>query len=254
MRRELLAKTREWELKRTGRFETTGFDAVDKAFAKEINQVFSNAVIVHPTPGRDRYAAFLARQPQDRVFVGSFDNVIDFLGAVRRAAAGRRSLPQSAQVNREALPVINISRTFDIAYESSENQRDRYKSEELIDDKGMPLAMVDSTQATLTYQVTLIATEKSTLSLMCNTLASALRWRQAASFKAVDRLVNVDIDLECVIQDAKAISFTDLSEPVKENRIFAAQATITVIADMHTAAEVTAKRIRVNTYANLQAR
>lgn len=254
MKRELLAKTKEWELKRTGRFETTGFDAVDRAFAREINQVFSNAVIVHPTPGRERYAAFLQRKPQDRVFVGNFDNVIDFLGAIRRAAAGRRSISESVQINREALPVINISRTFDIAYESSENQRDRYESSELTDEQGTPLAMVDSTQATLTYHVTLIAAEKPTLSLMCNTLASALRWRQPDTFKAVDRLVNVDIDLECVIQDAKAVSFTDLSEPVKENRIFAAQVTLTVITDMHTAAEVTATRIRVHTYANVKER
>lgn len=254
MKRELLARTKEWELKRTGKFETTGFDAVDKAFAREINQIFSNAVIVHPTPGRERYAAFLNRQPQDRVFVGNFDNVIDFLGAVRRAAAGRRSIPASPEINRDALPAINISRTFDIAYESSENQRDRYESSELMDETGTPIAMVDSTQATLTYHVTLIAAEKPTLSLMCNTLASALRWRQPDTFEAVDRLVNVDIDLECVIQDAKAISFTDLSEPVKENRIFAAQATITVIADMHTAAEVTATRISLHTYATLKDR
>lgn len=252
MKKDILARTKEWELTRTGKFETTGLDAVDKAFARDINDIFSNAVVVHPSPGRERYAAFLARAPEDRVFVGNFDSVIEFLAAVRRAAAGRRSIPKNAPVNRDALPLINVSRTFDISYDSNENQRDRYESGTLQGEDNKPIALVDSTQATLTYNVTLIAAEKSTLSLMCNTLASAMRWRKADKFKASDRLVNIEIELDCTILDAKAISFTDLSMPATENRIFAAQATLTVMTDLHTAAEVEARQIRVHTYSDVR--
>ncbi|WP_193568694.1 baseplate [Citrobacter sp. NCU1] len=253
MTRELLAKTRQWEKTRTGKFEITGFAATDDAVAREINSIFSNVVVTHVTRDRERFAAFLARAPQDRVFVGNFDNVVEFLGAVRRAAAGRRSIPSSESINRDAMPFINISRSFDADYDSNDNQRDRDDLADLYGSDGItPVAEVSATQVVLTYNVTLIAAEKSTLSLMCNTLASSMRWRESTSFTAIDRLVHLPVEIDCSFQDAKGIGYSDLSTPIMENRIFAAQATLTVMADMMTAFEVDAKQMRVNTYSGVE--
>ena len=253
MTRELLAKTRQWEKTRTGKFEITGFSATDDAVAREINKIFSNVVIVHPNRGRERFSEFLKRKPEDRVFVGNFDNVVEFLGAVRRAAAGRRSIPSDESINRDAMPFINISRTFDADYDSNDNQRDRSDFGDLMADDGKsPIAEIYATQVSLTYSVTLIAAEKSTLSLMCNALASSLRWRASTSFTAIDYLVNAKVEIDCAFMDAKGIGYSDLSTPITENRIFAAQATLTVMADMLTAFEVDARQVRINTYSSLQ--
>ncbi|WP_234105103.1 baseplate [Citrobacter freundii] len=253
MSRELLAKTRQWKKTRTGKFEITGFSAIDEAVAREINKIFSDVVVTHPNRGRERFAEFLKRKPEDRVFVGNFDNVVEFLGAVRRAAAGRRSIPSDKNINRDAMPFINISRTFDADYENNDNQRHRREVGDLMADDGeTPIAEVDAMQVLLTYSVTLIAAEKSTLSLMCNSLASSLRWRESTSFTAIDYLVNAKTEIDCSFQDAKAIGYSDLSTPITENRIFAAQATLTVMADMLTAFEVDASEVRVHTYSGTQ--
>ncbi len=252
MNRELLARTREWTTERTGKFESTGWAEVDRAVAAKVNEIFSNAVIAHPNQEQARYASFLARAPQDRVFVGNFDSIVEFLGAVRRAAAGRRSIPKNLEINRDALPLINISRTFDVSYDSNDYQRDRRELGELLGEDGKtPIAEVEATQATLTYSVTLIAAEKGTLSLMCNTLASAMRFMPSTSFKAASKLVNARVELDCCFQDAKGIGYGDISAPMQENRLFAAQASVTVLADVFTAFEVEAKQIRVHAYSGV---
>lgn len=248
MNKELLARHREWKLTRTGKFEVTGFSAVDAAVAAKISDTFSRVVVTHTDPARARFASFLAREPKDRVFVGQFDSVVEFLAAMRRAAAGRGSVPDNVPINRDALPLVNISRSFDLAYESNDYQRDRRDAGNLLCDDGFtPAAELEITQATLTYNVSLIAAEKITLGLMCNALAGHFRFMDNTSFMAHEKLVNKMVEVDCCITEAKGTGFSDISPPLTENRVFAAQATIMVMADVYLAWEVDATRIRFET-------
>lgn len=252
MNKELLARHREWKSTRTGKFEVTGFSGVDAAVAAKINDTFSRVVVTNPDPARARFAAFLGREPKDRVFVGQYDSVVEFLAAMRRAAAGRNSVPKDVPVNRDALPLVNVSRSFDLAYESNDYQRSRRDAGVMLSDDGLtPAAELEITQATLTYNVTLIAAEKNTLGLMCNAFAGDLQFLSNTSFKAQEKLVNVMAEVDCCITEAKGTGFTDISPPLTENRIFAAQAMIMVMADVYLAWEVDATRIRVETVGNL---
>lgn len=252
MKKELLARHREWRLTPTGKFEITGFSGVDDAVATKISDTFSRAVVTHTDPARARFASFLARAPKDRVFVGQYDSVVDFLAAMRRAAAGRGSVPENVVINRDALPLVNISRSFDLAYESNDYQRDRRDDGFIYCADGVtPAAVLETTQATLTYNVSLIAAEKTTLGLMCNALSGDLHFMKDTGFTAKEKLVNVMVEIDCCITEAKGTDFADISPPIAENRIFAAQATITVMADVVMAREVDATRIRVETVGNL---
>lgn len=252
MNKELLARHREWKLTPTGKFEVTGFSAVDAAVAAKISDTFSRVSVTHADPARARFASFLARAPKDRVFVGQYDSVVEFLAALRRAAAGRGSVPEKVPVNRDALPLVNISRSFDLAYESNDYQRDRRDAGFIYCDDGVtPAAVLEITQATLTYNVSLIAAEKTTLGLMCNAFAGDLRFLSNTSFKAQEKIVNVMAEVDCCITEAKGTGFTDISPPLTENRIFAAQAMIMVMADVYLAWEVDAARIRVETVGNV---
>lgn len=107
-------------------------------------------------------------------------------------------------------------------------------------DSGKPLAELEHTQATLSYSVTFIAAEKETLSLMCNAYAGRMKELLSTAFKAETNLVRVPVSLECAMMASKDVSFSDVSSPMNEERLFAAQTTIDVTAEVITAWEVEA--------------
>lgn len=247
-KKTMLARTGEWQVSRTGKSQTTGLKAVDDALAMLVSGLFSNVLLVDPQPEEKRFASFLKRSPADRVFVGRYDGAIEFLKAIRRANAGQGRAPNKQDINRDALPAINISRSMDISYDNSDHQMDRrigYWFRE--PDTDMPLANLEYMQAILTYDVTLIATDKDTLSLMCNALGAQVRLMMATQFEAQTSLVRVPVPLICALQDAKEIGFSDVSAPMNEERIYAAQAPLTVNAEVITAWEVDATRITTET-------
>ncbi|WP_250694936.1 hypothetical protein [Escherichia coli] len=92
-----------------------------------------------------------------------------------------------------------------------------------------------------------MATDKATMSLMCNSLGARLRLMTGTQFEATTHLVRVPVPLICSIQDAKEVGFTDVSAPIGEERIYATQAPISVITDVITAWELDAKRIITET-------
>jgi len=249
--KEVLARTREWVTTRTGQTQSTGFIAADAAVAKALNDVFSSAIMMAPRPHEKRYAAFLARKPEDRVFVGKFDDVLEFLRALREAGAGRHSVKQEdmPNLNRDALPVINLSRGFDITYDNNDHEIDRRNYADVTDPAhdDEPLAEIEAAQASLNYTITLIAGDKDTLSLMCNTLAANFRSRLSTRFTAHDTLVHWPVELNCSIQDAKSIMFSDMSPPFSQERIYACQTSMIVMVDVLTAHEVTARSVRYDT-------
>ncbi len=156
--------------------------------------------------------------------------------------------PENPNINRDALPLINISRSMDISYINNDQQIDRKSCDHFCEPgSGMPLVALEYTQANLTYDVTLMATDKATMSLMCNSLGARLRLMAGTQFEATTPLVRVPVPLICAIQDVKDISFTDVSAPIGEERIYAAQTAISVIADVITAWELDAKRIITET-------
>ncbi|EKG1134778.1 baseplate [Escherichia coli] len=244
----LLSRIGEWQTTRTGKFQTTGLERVDNAFATLISDIFSDVTLVEPAKEERRFASFLSRPPAERVYVARFDNAVEFLKSVRRANAGQGRKPENPNINRDALPLINISRSMDISYINNDQQIDRKSCDHFCEPgSGMPLVALEYTQANLTYDVTLMATDKATMSLMCNSLGARLRLMAGTQFEATTPLVRVPVPLICAIQDAKDISFTDVSAPIGEERIYAAQTAISVIADVITAWELDAKRIITET-------
>lgn len=239
-----LSRTGEWSTTRTGKRQTTGLDAVDDALAALISAAFNDVVNVSPMKEEKRFVAFLARSAADRVFVGRYDSVIECLKAIRRANAGQGRNVTERPINRSALPVVNISRSMDINYDNSDHQIDRRIGSWFRDpETTKPLASLEYMQALLTYDITLMATDKSTLSLMCNTLGAYIRLMMGTQFEATTSLVRVPVALTCAIQDAKDVGFTDVSAPLSDERIYAAQVPITVNAEVITAWEVEAKRV-----------
>lgn len=241
--RQILSRTGEWKSSRTGKRQTTGFDAVDDALATVISNVFDNVLLVEPSQVEQRFQSFLSRPAAERIYVGRFDSVIECLKAIRRANAGQGRRPDAQHLNRDALPLINISRSMDINYDNNDQQVDRRIGTSFNDPTdGRPLAELGFMQALLTYDITIMATDKDTLGLMCNSLGASIRLLMSTQFEANTHLVRVPVPLVCALQDAKEIGFSDVSAPLEEERIYAAQAPISVLADVITAFEVDATR------------
>lgn len=245
---KLLSRTGEWKVSKTGKQQTTGFDAVDDALASLISKAFDNVLLVEPRPVEKRFQSFLSRPAAERIYVGRFDSVIECLKAIRRANAGQGRKPDDLQLNRDALPLINISRSMDINYDNTDQQVDRRIGSSFSDpDDGRPLASLEFMQAIITYDVTIMATDKDTLGLMCNSLGASIRLLMSTQFEANTKLVRVPVPLICSLQDAKEIGFSDVSAPLAEERIYAAQAPISVLADVITAFELDATRVVTET-------
>lgn len=248
--KQTLARINNWQFSRTGKFQVSGFGEVDQAVASMVSDIFSKVLLVAPQPYEARYASFLARSPADRVFVGRYDNIIEFLHALRRASAGQGRRPEAIkdQLNPDALPLVNISRSMDISYENNDQQIDRRKGGDTLfrnEQTGEPLAQFEYTQALLTYDVTLLATDKITLGLMANTLGAHFRQLMGSSFMATTKMMNaVDIPLNLNIEAPKEVGFTDVSAPLGEERVYAVQAPITVMSDVAAAWELESRRIR----------
>lgn len=257
MESRTLAQIREWKTTRTGITETTGLKTVDDGIAALVSGFFSNMRVVEPSAEQRRFAAFLLRPAADRVFVGKYDSVVEFLQAFKRARTGKGLQPErpgsdSQLINHDALPLINLSRSFDVGYENNDRSKDVRDIGMFRDPAdGKPLAELERTQANLTYSLTFIATEKETLSLMCNAFAGRMKELLSTAFKADTTLVRVPISLNCALSAAKEIGFSDVSAPMNEERLFATQTTIDVTAEVVTAWEVDAVRQRTEFRASL---
>lgn len=252
--KEKIAQIGEWSVSRTGQRQVTGFNDTDKAVARYINGLFNGAVIVDPRPEELRTVSFLEREPKERVYMGRFDSAIEFLKAKRRASLGvGRVPPINGDINPDHLPVVNVSRSLDVSYSNTDQQSDRRRGSMLADpDTGMPLAELEFTQSILTYDLTIIAAERQTISLLCNILGASVRLKLGTQFEAITPLVRVPVPLTCAVIDAKELGFTDVSPSLTEDRLFAVQAPFSVNAEVAIAWELDAVRRKTDIYAGVK--
>lgn len=231
----LLSRLKELKLTPTGEYEVSGFVSIDNAVATYLSRIFDDARVNTLSVENKAFNRFVESPPADRVVVGKFDSVVEFLQAWRRGNANRRSKIDIPGYNREALPVINVSRTFDVVYSGSEHKRDtahRVGADIIYGAKDRPMAVLDRTQAALSYTVSVLSAEKETLSLILNTMTLHLRFAAHYSFPVTVNIANADIDLDCTFTDSKDLIWSDSSAPVSTERLFAAMITLTVNTDV----------------------
>jgi len=97
----------------------------------------------------------------------------------------------------------------------------------------------------IAYDVTLIAAEKETLSLMCNAVAASLYalTNHALAYKGY--LFGSELDMQAVLNSQKLVSFTDVS-PSSNGKVFAATISLNVTAEVRSAWELSTRRVVTN--------
>ncbi|MCZ4061168.1 hypothetical protein O3W44_21815 [Pantoea sp. LMR881] len=147
------------------------------------------------------YNRFIESAPAKRVVVGKFDSLVEFLQMLRRS----RGRPKAPEVSTDALPIINVSRSYDVVYSTSDQKRDTrasLKLETIEDGNGKTYAALDRSQAALTYTISALAFEKETLSLMLNAVSMHLKFAVHQSFSVPVMLANSTVDLDCTFTDS----------------------------------------------------
>ncbi|UAN54752.1 hypothetical protein KGP26_29845 (plasmid) [Serratia sp. JSRIV002] len=245
MMEQLLSRFNELNLEPTGEFEVSGFQAVDGAIAAYISRMFDKARVNTKSFENASYIRFIGSPAANRVVLGKFDDIVDFLKSLRRSDAWKAKTEKPK--NPQVLPVINVSRSFDTAFMGIEHKRDTpgpLELEVVSDGDDKPYSTIGTTNASLTYSITILAAEKETLSLLINTIGASFRFAGHRSLSAPIKLALVETALDATFTDSRDIAFNDISAPIGEERIFAAQAVLTVSADVKMAMAVNPRKIR----------
>lgn len=240
-----ISRIGEWSSSRTGKYQITGLQALDDALAARISAMYTNAVSDDSAPLGGRYSAFLAKKPEERVYNGKFDDVTTTLRAIAKADAGQKSVIDTTPLNGLALPVVNVSRAFNLSYENADEGKAIWDHAAWKDSSGMPLADLYTQYVNITYDVTLIAAEKETLALMCNALAASLYILEEHKLTHTGRLFGGDVPMQSAINTPKLVAFTDIT-PTSSGRIFAASTTLSVTAQVCSAWELDTSRLVTN--------
>jgi len=223
------------DFKYTGRRWFTSLRDVDVALANDLSNAFENIFTTHNAYST-QFEAFLAREPHERIAIGQFEDVKDFVRALRQQKVTSKRLNASGddkiEVLRDRLPMINISRTGDVDFGNTERQITRDYGD-AINQHGDRVGKVDALHSTLVYNVTCCAFDKETKDRLSLSLASYfMGMRKGTAFTAVLDLCGGLYDVECAYLDTMSPSFDDVSAPVQEERLYASRLTLTIETDV----------------------
>ncbi|MDC9590735.1 hypothetical protein PSI23_15935 [Xenorhabdus sp. XENO-10] len=228
---DVLMRIKSLKLNPLGEREVSGFRGIDIAVGNHIASSLNGLKINHRDKHNQGFVEFINRPPSDQLLLGRFEDIKDFIRTMRQAKAGRKSQSDNKYANLDALPVINLSRTIDYDVMPNDRQikRDRYG--EIFEDETI-IAVLDAHPVNLVYDIFVLSAEKEPLSLLCNAIAVHFASMISTGFPALVKISNADVNIECAFNNAREISFSDVSLPVMEDRIFGAKASIGVQADI----------------------
>lgn len=243
--KKMVMMFREKGLRPTGRREVAGLRDIDHALANLVARSLSGLFVTTETVHNKSLARFLERPPQDQVLIGHFEDLRDMVRSIRQARAGRKSQQGNKFANLDALPIVNLTRTLDLSYGYTERQLDRADYATLVDDAGSVQYLLSTLPITLSYNLTVAAADKEPLAILCNAMANHFYFLHDTGFLATTSLCGIPVEAECALNNMKGFMVSDVSLPVSEERLFAGQMTIDVIADGLMAIEVESYTSRV---------
>ena len=240
MSNELMMRFKREMFLPNGKREMSSTSDVDAGLANAILSVFDGLEISDTRNSAKPFRQFLQRSARDKLKIGAFDDVETFLRAMRSANGGRRDDESTSynQINADALPVINLGRSPGFQMHDNTHATEEYNAGSLLNDANEPIALVSLMPVEISYSIMMLANEKETLSLLVGAVAGWLRQYAAfgsTHFTAKSQLAGYDLELSCMIRDAKDVLISDLTPPLESTRVYAAAIPVTVIAPLYTA-------------------
>lgn len=223
-----------------GMREMSSTSDVDAALANALLSVLDAVQVSDTRPSARPLTQFLKRSARDKLKMGEFDDVETFLRAMRAANGGRRDDESTSysQINRDALPVINLARAPGFQVHDNTVMTDDYNVGGVANSAGKTVALLSVMPVEISYSIMVLAAEKETLSALTGIIASWLRQFAAwanTHFTAHTQVAGCELLLECAVRDPKAVMIDDLTLPRESSRVFASSIPVTVIAPLYTA-------------------
>ncbi|WP_413113429.1 hypothetical protein [Thaumasiovibrio sp. DFM-14] len=223
----------------TGITETTDLTDIDRAVATKIATIMEKLKVTDQSRQENKeFARFAAKPIHEKVHVGTFDTPKELLRKLAGKEKARNSL----------FPCVNIARRTEFEFAEPGEHIDVKGSHVLKAAGDNVTAVVNTSFVNLSYTVTLMAWEKSTVTRMALGLALWLRNTKRGrqhSFIAKTALMGLPVEQVCQIKARADLMPADASESFNEDRLNAVTFDIEVLATVFEAEEVTAETFRV---------
>ncbi|EIG5185511.1 baseplate [Escherichia coli] len=231
----LLAIFKKKGLTPTGKLEFATIDGIDSALAQALNEAFDSQVVSFNDRINQSFREFLKRTPRDRITLGTFSDVKEWLSSFEADRAGRKDTASAGPVNKLAMPLVNLSRSPAFSIYEGELCRDNYDEGHVTNENDEIEALVSTIPFSLEYSLWIASDEKESLGMVTTALAFWLRMYASlgqASFTHRANVGGYEIPVTCYIEGQKSIAFQDLTTGTADNRLFAVGLNLTVVAEL----------------------
>lgn len=238
MRESIMLKFRELMVVPTGLYEVTGYHDVDIALGNYITSIVDNARLCEPNDINKAFAQFTDRPATDKVIVGRFDDVPTLLRHIHMAQAGRISQHADRNRNHDQLPIVNLSRNFQVSIGNVDRaiQSRNWDHRVIYDGLGRApenvIAICASQPATLTYDMFVIGADKESTAILANGLGMQLVELINTGFTAKTRLATAPFELDCALDGVKGFMYSDASASPNDDRYYVATTQLSIITEV----------------------
>lgn len=242
----VLARFKELKLEASGAREISALSDIDNAFPDNLLRAFDGLVFESRRETR-AMIDYLKREPRDQIAFGYFQDVQTCLSSQRASGAGQRGTTEKFPINRLAMPFINVSRDMTLSFHTGGHAADEHDAGLLCDEEERILAVCSTIPIDLSYRVWAMAADRETLIYLTSAIGAWLRlWqsRGATAFQSSTTLANLPVSVLTVLDTPKVVDWADVSPPLENDRIFAAELVVPVVTQLHVAHYVKASYVR----------
>lgn len=240
----------------SGPVEHTDLTDIDRAVASFISSIIQTWQLTDVTRAENKeFGRFLEREPNKQLYVGEFESHEDFLrklsGHVQKSSKTTTTDDAQKMVRNEMLPAMYISRDGTFIFDDTGEHNDETWSQQMSGEKDgeeVIIGMVNKSYPHLTYSITVLTWEKSTISRISTALTMWLRHTKIGRkhvFKAKTKIAGAPYELNVYTQAARGITGTP--EPVNfgEKRIWGQTFAIEFISEFVEVEAVDEQKIRL---------
>lgn len=221
------------EVELTGKRVISDYRDIDIATVNAIAGAFDN-IRVDETVRSSDFGRFLMRDKPDMVVFGQFEDIRDFIRALRRskkvnvATSGEKELSKTA----DSLPVINVSRALSFDFGNTERQLVRHYGD-IQNDDGDIIGVAEAIPCSISYKLSVAAWDRNTLEHIVNAITSFFfNMRSNTAYTANQIVFGNSFGVECAFVDTLGLSFDDVSVSIAEQRLYAAETLVSVNTDL----------------------
>ncbi|HHY0551849.1 TPA: hypothetical protein ACVU5P_004168 [Vibrio parahaemolyticus] len=215
---------KRWEP--SGLVEYTDLTDIDRAVAAFLLRIICSFTLTDETRKENKeFMQFLKRDNNTKLYLGLFDSHEDFLkklSSERQKKSKTKSEEELKTLINDMLPVFYVGRDLTFVYNETDGHTDEKWTDTLVDDPNkenpVTLAKVSKSYPRLTYNVSVLAWEKSTISRLATGLTMWLRHtklKRPHTFEADTIIAGAPMKLKVSVEAAKDI--TGMPVPVDFN-------------------------------------